>query len=847
MSQFDQEKLSKSEWESIEIPASDDEKSVYKLICEGFNDVSISTNDTLCIFDFLKIKNTKEMNAYIFKTFLQTTISKLINKYSILTELPTMPSNYNKALKTKDKIRIESSIEKIIDKTDVIIEYVILTLFTSMCKLFKQENKTTITHQKCTYFNKWLFNVNNKQVTIKCKQPIRNAWMKQYYTITTLINYNFPNMNIYFKDFINQQMELFNSHISHYDKIHAVLKYSKSYLENNSAVLKYKNKTLYSHQKQLFSVFNRDDVTIENTTPKLIFYSAPTGTGKTLSPIGLAKKYKIIFVCAARHVGLSLAKVAVNMGIKTAFAFGCSCLEDIRLHYFAAKEFTIFKNGKRKVDNMVGDNVQIMISDVASYEISMCYMKAFNPLKNMILYWDEPTITMDYADHPLHQIIHNNWTLNQIPNVILSSATLPTQHEIPQMILGFKHKFENAEHLCITSHDYFKTVCVLSKKGVIAVPHKLFPIYDDALDSVKHLERSPTLLRYLDVNECCRFILLVCKHIYINIPSKQDVLFENYFQDVKNLTITTIKQYYLTLIKHLPEELWVNVYEHFMNDDPISVNVQLTTTDAHTLTNGPTIYLTDDIETVAQHCIKTANIPSYIITDIVNNLTFNQSIMKNIDKKEKDYEDMLQKDDIKDKKLEKNNISSEMKQLQNDIVYLKKQIKNIMLNDLYIPNRLTHYEHWVKSSNQPSYYKSNVFSCSMDEDLVERIMQLEKVDTIWKILLLMGIGAFTKNNNGNYQEIMKEMAQKQQLYLIIASSDYIYGTNYQFCHSYIGKGLINLTQEKLIQALGRVGRKSIQHNYTIRFRDDDLLTQLFLPDVHKPEVTNMNRLFCYDM
>ena len=63
------------------------------------------------------------------------------------------------------------------------------------------------------------------------------------------------------------------------------------------------------------------------------------------------------------------------------------------------------------------------------------------------------------------------------------------------------------------------------------------------------------------------------------------------------------------------------------------------------------------------------------------------------------------------------------------------------------------------------------------------------------------------DNSIQYNEIMKTMAQNQQLYLIIASGDYIYGTNYQFCHSYIGKDLNNISQEKLIQTLGRVELK----------------------------------------
>ena len=84
----------------------------------------------------------------------------------------------------------------------------------------------------------------------------------------------------------------------------------------------------------------------------------------------------------------------------------------------------------------------------------------------------------------------------------------------------------------------------------------------------------------------------------------------------------------------------------------------------------------------------------------------------------------------------------------------------------------------------------------------------------------------------------------QIFYLIIASSDYIYGTNYQFCQSYIGKDLSGITQEKTIQAMGRVGRNKMQQSYSIRFRDDNLIRKLFLREENKPEVANMNRLFC---
>jgi len=79
--------------------------------------------------------------------------------------------------------------------------------------------------------------------------------------------------------------------------------------------------------------------------------------------------------------------------------------------------------------------------------------------------------------------------------------------------------------------------------------------------------------------------------------------------------------------------------------------------------------------------------------------------------------------------------------------------------------------------------------------------------------------------------------------LIIASTDYIYGTNYQFCHEYLSKDLENMSQEKMIQALGRIGRSNNNQEYSIRLRSNKLIKTLFEKEENKIEVKNMNNLF----
>jgi hypothetical protein len=168
---------------------------------------------------------------------------------------------------------------------------------------------------------------------------------------------------------------------------------------------------------------------------------------------------------------------------------------------------------------------------------------------------------------------------------------------------------------------------------------------------------------------------------------------------------------------------------------------------------------------------------------------------------------------------------------------LRQNIKSAQLNETFVPNKTLHIKKWAEN-----IAPHNIFTCDMDERTIMDIMMLQNMNDSWKVLLLMGIGVFTNHTNIEYTEIMKRLADQQRLFLIIASSDYIYGTNYQFCHGYLSKDLIT-TQEKIIQALGRIGRNNIQQEYSIRFRDDEQIHCLFYEEVDKMEVRNMNRLF----
>ena len=279
--------------------------------------------------------------------------------------------------------------------------------------------------------------------------------------------------------------------------------------------------------------------------------------------------------------------------------------------------------------------------------------------------------------------------------------------------------------------------------------------------------------------------------------------------------------------------------------------IYISTKDSYSLTDGPTIFICDDIEKIAKFCIQQANIPTIVMEDLMKKIEYNNVLNEKIAQLEKDLDYLKEQEE---NKLSASNCLKNVRKFNRDtdnvdegktkkskltkeIENYRQMIKNVALNETFIPNKLHHLKKWADGLNT-----NNAFTCDVKENIVNEILLLNGIDDNWKILLLMGIGVFINHENIKYTEIMKKLADEQKLYTIIASSDYIYGTNYQFCHGYISKGM-NLTQEKIIQAMGRVGRNNIQQDYSLRFRDDEQIIKILTNEVNKPEIINMNLLF----
>jgi hypothetical protein len=879
---FSQTKLTHSEWDSTEKPITDDERAILTMIIAGFENPAITVNTHTSFLTHFKLAYSPATEQYIFATYFKPIADKIAPQCVPVTDVAPKITG-------ADRIRFAKIAQ---------------TAFTGgpASDLLPQVKKPVATAAKDRIYELVLL---SQALELHAANAARDRAM-YYYSLTHMVKYTVEHINQPTVAFIRALLATIHPD----DLIPVILKNAAYVIEHNRDLLKYADLSLYSHQKRIFEIFGA-----KANPAKLVLYMAPTGTGKTMTPLALAQKYRVIFMCAARHVGLALARSAISVGRKIAFAFGCQDAGDVRLHYAAAATYTTNtrSGGIHRVDNSDGRKVEIIICDVASYIPAMNYMIAHNQAANIITYWDEPTISLDVAEHAMHGLIQRNWSKNKIPNVVLSSATLPTARELRPLIDDFCRKFEGAKLETIHSFDCKKSIPLVNSTGYIVMPHYLCGTDKDLLARIgQHCEANPTLLRYLDLQAVTNFI------DYVNSAGAcdPDLLLENtdYFETVDAITITAVKMYYLKLVQHLIAEKWSALCEHFCKTreyyygaggaapgaaiargnstpmpprgtgdhkgvpllrtqsvgavipgpSPTDVGMLITTKDAHTLTDGPTIFIANDVRKIAQFCIQKAEIPDAIMSGLYEIIAKNNEITAQIAELQKSAVVATDKGSANKgssaaagAQLNKANRTFTLEEtdtakttshsrLMNTINEMRGRIKAAQLNEVLVPNKTAHIQKWASGASAAD---ANIaFTSNIDPAIVTKILGIDGLDDYWKILLMMGIGVFMKTDNASYDttymEIMKELAADQKLYLIIASSDYIYGTNYQLCHGYLSKDLTaTMTQEKIIQALGRIGRNNIQQKYSARFRDDGLFIRLFTPDNNKPEVANMCRLF----
>ena len=269
-----QRKLNKSEWDSIERPVSESEIGILNLITSGYHDVTTRINKNNSIFTYLKIEFSEKMEDYIYNRFLRKRadqIEKLLHELE--STYKNMKIDVNIKPNSSDRIRLERFDEETIKNNDI-YENLLLGHLEHLLTAKKLMNTKPLDLQKNT-----------------------KIFHYHYYTIYKLIRNNIIRLNRHIINLVNIVLDKFVDEI---DKS-VIIENAVEFIEKNESLLKYSDLVLYEHQKEIFT-------TIKTPTPKLVLYMAPTGTGKTMTPIALSEEKKINICLRCKTCWFSISK-----------------------------------------------------------------------------------------------------------------------------------------------------------------------------------------------------------------------------------------------------------------------------------------------------------------------------------------------------------------------------------------------------------------------------------------------------------------------------------------------------------------------------------------------------------
>ena len=114
----------------------------------------------------------------------------------------------------------------------------------------------------------------------------------------------------------------------------------------------------------------------------------------------------------------------------------------------------------------------------------------------------------------------------------------------------------------------------------------------------------------------------------------EKLIYDNYFENVGSIDCLSIKEYYLDILNELTKEKYDDIYEYFQRKEnkKYESNIKITTSDAYTLTDGPTIFLTENVQKIARFYLKVSKIPGDEIKTILNIINRNAKYVKELDK-----------------------------------------------------------------------------------------------------------------------------------------------------------------------------------------------------------------------
>jgi hypothetical protein len=242
-----QRKLSKSEWDSIEIPVSEEEITILKLITQGFSDTHIRTNKTNSLISFLKIEYTQQMEDFLYNKHFAKRMKDLLDRYKITYIKFSNDNNKYKAKKSDssdEDNKAEAEAEEQEKETDKDGNFICHIKISSLIKLKSGDqiriSRSDSINEITTEVYEFIL-VKQLEHMLTYKNMRNKLWIYNYYTLVNLMKNNIDKVNCYVKQIINTVLENIEKEV----ELIEIVKNAYEYIERNSNLLKYGDMQLY--------------------------------------------------------------------------------------------------------------------------------------------------------------------------------------------------------------------------------------------------------------------------------------------------------------------------------------------------------------------------------------------------------------------------------------------------------------------------------------------------------------------------------------------------------------------------------------------------------------------------
>lgn len=586
----------------------------------------------------------------------------------------------------------------------------------------------------------------------------------------------------------------------------------------------------------------------------MILYRVMIGGGKTVTASALASythylrlqekasksetSTQLLFVCSVSPVRLHLGKLIWNMGI------GLAVATKSKTH----GRVEVIKNFNCKGKN---ENVVVILADIMS-AIDLL-KQAKNTKTKYIVFFDEPTVGADEDDNAITKAVPH--VVKYADKLILSSASLPPEDQIPQLIALHKKTRPDSKIINVDSKD-IKVGCeIVSSTNDSITPHTEVSSVKQLLSVIDRIKEQPFIGRL--------YTAPILYQLYesmidedIDVPDINE-----YFNNVKNWSQSRILNFALILLDLLKDtdddtvkkvcrrqkridvrnftrsfkkrviekpksESSDSDFEWDESDDEpetdqvpdISETVDFFSLDPADIATKSAIRYANGCLIATKDPIGFAKRMSVKLLKKVKNFS---TILKKYEADLRDYNsavERIKKDSIIKRKTDSKNENGVGDKLDIGNVQDKKdqQIQKLTVPELKFPKyaQINTPYHIQKFSDIPAEF--------IDSSAVRNILNPDDIDyeslnvPEWVLLLLYsGIGIYMQHNeilSKRYVNDVLNLAEKGKLAFLISDHSINYGANYPLTHVIIHDDMMEHSVNTIFQLLGRAGR--IGRSYT---------------------------------